>query len=161
MNLKILLTGRNGQVGADLAQLLPRLGDVVALDRQQLDLLKPEEVRRAIRETQPQVIVNAAAYTAVDQAEKEEAFAHTINAEAPGLMAEEVRKIGALVVHYSTDYVFDGSKTSPYTEEDPLHPVNAYGRTKLAGEQAIAAAGIPHLIPRTEWVYATRGTIFC
>jgi dTDP-4-dehydrorhamnose reductase len=160
MRLKILLTGKNGQVGADLAQLLPQLGEVFALGRQELDLTKLEQVRSVIRETRPQIIVNAAAYTAVDQAENEETLAHTINAEAPGIMAEEAKKIGALLVHFSTDYVFDGTKTIPYTEEDPPNPTNAYGRTKLAGERLIAAASADHLIFRTEWVYATRGRNF-
>jgi dTDP-4-dehydrorhamnose reductase len=160
MKMKILLTGKNGQVGTDLAQLLPRLGDVVALDRKQLNLAKPEEIRQAIRRIRPQIVVNAAAYTAVDQAEKEEALAHTINAEAPAIMAEEAQKIGALFVHYSTDYVFDGTKTTPYTEEDEPNPINAYGRTKLAGERLILAAGAAHLIFRIEWVYAPRGRNF-
>lgn len=160
MKLKILLTGRNGQVGAELTRLLPRLGEVVALGREQLDLTKRGEIRRTILEIQPKIIVNAAAYTNVDQAEREEALALAINAEAPGWMAEEAKKIGALLVHYSTDYVFDGSKSTPYREEDPPNPINAYGRTKLAGEQAIAAAGVPHLILRTEWVYATHGRNF-
>jgi dTDP-4-dehydrorhamnose reductase len=160
MNLKILLTGKNGQIGHELSRLLPQLGDVVALDRQQVDLTKPEQIRHAIRDARPQIIVNTAAYTAVDQAEKEEALARTINADAPGLMAEEAKKIGAVLVHYSTDYVFDGSKTSPYVENDPPNPINAYGRTKLAGEQAIAAASAAHLIIRTAWVYGTRGKNF-
>ena len=160
MKMKILLTGKNGQVGAELTQLLPRLGEVIAFDSQQLNLTKLEEVRRAIRRIQPQIIVNAAAYTAVDQAEKEEALAHAINAEAPGVMAEEAKKIGALLVHFSTDYVFDGAKTTPYTEEDRPNPINIYGLTKLGGERAIAAASAAHLIFRTEWVYATRGRNF-
>jgi len=160
MKFKILLTGKNGQVGGELAQLLPRLGEVVALGRQQLDLTKPDEIRRAVQDVRPDVIVNAAAYTAVDQAEKEEALARAINADAPRIMAEEAKKIGALLVHYSTDYVFDGSRTTPYTEDDPPNPINAYGRTKLAGEQAIATTGAPHVILRTEWVYATRGRNF-
>jgi dTDP-4-dehydrorhamnose reductase len=158
--LKILLTGRNGQVGGDLAELLPRLGEVLALGREQLDLTKPKAIQRAIRETKPQIIVNAAAYTAVDKAEEEESLARTINAEAPGVMAEEAKKIGALLVNFSTDYVFDGSKTSPYTEEDPPSPISAYGRTKFAGEQSIRASGVPHLIFRTAWIYATRGRNF-
>jgi dTDP-4-dehydrorhamnose reductase len=157
---KILLTGRNGQVGRELARLLPRVAGVKALGREELDLTKPEEIRQVIHEARPEIIVNAAAYTNVDQAEKEEALAFAINAEAPGLMAEEAKKIGAVLVHYSTDYVFDGSKPSPYTENDRPNPINAYGRTKLAGEQAIAATGIPHLILRTEWVYATEGRNF-
>jgi dTDP-4-dehydrorhamnose reductase len=160
MKLKILLTGKNGQVGSDLAQLLPRLGEVVALDRQQSDLATPSDIRRTIRDHHPQIIVNAAAYTAVDQAEKEEALARAINTDAPGVMAEEAKKIGAMLVHYSTDYVFDGSKSSPYEENDRPNPLNVYGRTKLGGEQAIESTDAPHLIFRTEWVYATRGRNF-
>lgn len=160
MNLRILLTGENGQVGHELSRLLPQLGEVVALGREQLDLLKPEDIRRVIRETRPNLVVNAAAYTAVDQAEKEEATARAVNAEAPAVMAEEAKKIGAALVHYSTDYVFDGSKTSPYEEDDALGPVNMYGKTKLAGEQAIQNSGVPYLIFRTAWIYATRGKNF-
>jgi dTDP-4-dehydrorhamnose reductase len=136
MKMKILLTGKNGQVGVDLTQLLPRLGEVIAFDSQQLNLTMLEEIRRAIRRIQPQIIVNAAAYTAVDQAEKEEALAHTINAEVPGVMAEEAKKIGVLLVHFSTDYVFDGAKTTTYRP----NPINIYGLTKLGGERTIAAA---------------------
>ena len=160
MKTKILLIGKNGQVGADLLSLLPPLGELVALDRRHLDLTKPEEIRRAIREHQPQLIVNAAAYTAVDNAENDEALAHAINAEAPALMAEEAKRIGAALVHYSTDYVFDGCKNAPYEEDDLPNPINAYGRTKLAGEEGIRASGAPHLIFRTAWVYATRGRNF-
>jgi dTDP-4-dehydrorhamnose reductase len=157
---KILLVGRNGQVGTELATHLPCLGDLVALDRQQLDLLNPNEVRRIIREVHPSIIVNAAAYTAVDQAEKDTQTAQTINADAPALMAREAKNIGALLVHYSTDYVFDGSKMSPYSEDDSPNPINAYGRTKLAGEQAIRQLGHPFLVLRTAWVYGTRGSNF-
>jgi dTDP-4-dehydrorhamnose reductase len=160
MRLRILLTGKNGQVGAELAMELPRLGEVIALDRQQLDLSRPADIRRTIQEIRPSLIVNAAAYTAVDQAEKEEALAQAINADAPALMAQEAKKIGAGLVHYSTDYVFDGSKRSPYEESDPPNPVGVYGKTKLAGEQAIRDAGLPHLIFRTAWVYGTRGRNF-
>ena len=160
MKLKILLTGKNGQLGRELSASLEPLGDVAALDRLQLDLAKPEEIRRAIREFRPQLIVNAAAYTAVDQAESDEAIARAINADAPGLMAEEAKKIGAALVHYSTDYVFDGSKTAPYRETDPTNPINAYGRTKLAGEQAIQNSGAAHLIFRTAWVYGREGKNF-
>lgn len=160
MKPKILLTGKNGQVGSDLALLLPRLGEVVALDRQQLDLLKPQEIRRTIREIQPRLIVNAAAYTAVDQAESDQANARAVNALAPAVIAEEAKRIGAGLVHYSTDYVFDGSKHSPYDEKDPPHPINFYGQTKLEGERAIQDAALPHLIFRTTWVYATRGRNF-
>jgi dTDP-4-dehydrorhamnose reductase len=160
MKPRILLTGKNGQVGAELALVLPRLGEVVALDRQQLDLSRPDDIRRTIQEIRPALVVNAAAYTAVDQAEKEVAIAQTINADAPALMAQEAKKIGAGLVHYSTDYVFDGSKRSPYEESDPPSPVSVYGRTKLAGEQAIRDVGLPHLIFRTAWVYGTRGRNF-
>ncbi len=160
MKFRILLTGKTGQVGAELMALLPRLGEGVALDRQQLDLRKPEQIRRAIRDTRPNVIVNAAAYTSVDQAEKDQAEARRINADAPALMAEEAKRIGALLVHYSTDYVFDGAKNSPYNEDDPPNPINVYGETKLAGEEAIRGIGLPHLILRTSWVYGTRGKNF-
>jgi dTDP-4-dehydrorhamnose reductase len=155
-----LLTGKSGQVGAELLRLLPQLGEVVALDHGQLDLSNPTDISRTIREIRPQVIVNAAAYTAVDQAETHETAARAVNAEAPGLMAEEAKKIGAVLVHYSTDYVFDGSKKEPYDEMDAVNPLNAYGKTKLWGEQAIRSSGLPHLIFRTSWVYARRGGNF-
>jgi dTDP-4-dehydrorhamnose reductase len=160
MTPKILLTGKNGQVGHDLQRFLPRLGEVLALDRQQLDLSRFDEVRRVIRQIRPALIVNAAAYTAVDLAEKEHSLAQAINAEAPAIMAEEARRIGAALVHYSTDYVFDGIKNSPYEEADPTQPINVYGKTKLAGEQAIRDSGAHHLIFRTAWVYSTRGKNF-
>src|SRR5580700_2412669 len=155
MKPKILLTGKNGQVGSELQRLLPRLGEVVALDRQKLDLARPDEIRRIVREVRPTLIVNAAAHTAVDLAEKEEtAAAQAINAEAPAVLAKEARKIDAALVHFSTDYVFDGSKCVPYEEDDPPNPINVYGRTKLAGEQAVEDAGVRRLILRTQWVYA-------
>ena len=160
MTPRILLTGKNGQVGSELAQLLPRLGEVTALGRQELDLSNIHDIRQAIQEVRPSLIVNAAAYTAVDRAEKEEALARAINADAPAVIAEEAEKIGAVVVHYSTDYVFDGTKRTPYTEDDPTNPISVYGRTKLAGEEAIRSAGVPHLIFRTAWVYATSGKNF-
>jgi dTDP-4-dehydrorhamnose reductase len=160
MTPRILLIGKNGQVGSELAQLLPRLGEVTALGRQELDLSHVHDIRQAIQGVRPSLIVNAAAYTAVDRAEKEEALARAINADAPTVIAEEAKKIGAAVVHYSTDYVFDGTKRTPYTEDDPTNPISVYGRTKLAGEEAIRAAGIPHLIFRTAWVYATSGKNF-
>ncbi|HLJ24285.1 MAG TPA: dTDP-4-dehydrorhamnose reductase [Candidatus Acidoferrales bacterium] len=160
MKPAILLIGTNGQVGRELHKMLPSVGELTALDRQRLDMTKPEDIRRAIRTCRPQVIVNAAAYTAVDKAESEELLARSINADAPAVMAEEARKIGAAVIHYSTDYVFDGTKTSPYDEDDPTNPQNAYGRTKLEGERAIQASGAAHLIFRTEWVYATEGKNF-
>ena len=156
----ILLTGKNGQVGADLELLLPQLGDLVALDRSQLDLCNPSEIRRVVRQVHPRIIVNAAAYTAVDKAETDEKVAHAVNADAPAILAEEASKIGAVLVHYSTDYVFDGLKQAPYKESDPTNPINVYGRTKLAGEIAIRQSGAPHLIFRISWVYATRGQNF-
>ena len=158
--MKILLTGRSGQVGWELERALPALGEVLATDRDTLDLADPDAIRRAVREGKPDVIVNAAAYTAVDRAESEPNLARQINAVAPGILAEEAKRAGALLVHYSTDYVFDGTKTSPYTEDDPPNPLNVYGRTKLEGERAIAASGCRHLILRTSWVYASRGKNF-
>jgi len=156
----ILLIGRNGQVGAELLRLLPQLGEVVALGHDQLDLSNPTDIYRTIREVRPHLIVNAAAYTAVDQAERDETTAQAVNAQAPGLLAEEAKKIGAVLVHYSTDYVFDGAKKSPYDEADSTNPINVYGKTKFAGEQAIRNSGVSHLIFRTSWVYATRGRNF-
>jgi dTDP-4-dehydrorhamnose reductase len=160
MKPTILLIGTNGQVGQELNRMLPRVGDVMPIDRQRLELTKPEEVRRAIRTYRPTLVVNAAAYTAVDKAESEETLARAINAEAPALMAEEAKKIGASFIHFSTDYVFDGSKSTPYDEDDPTNPQNVYGRTKLEGERAIQASGAPYLIFRTAWVYATQGRNF-
>src|SRR5258708_14862433 len=160
MNPLILLTGKNGQVGAELLRLLPQLGEVVAFGHDQLNLSNPSDICRRVREVRPQLIVNAAAYTAVDQAETDETTAQTVNAEAPGLMAEEAKKIGAALVHYSTDFVFDGTKKLPYDETDSANPINVYGKTKFAGEKAIRGSGVPHLIFRTSWVYATRGRNF-
>lgn len=160
MNAKILLTGKNGQVGAELARLLPEIGNTITVGRQQLDLAHPDQIRRLIKGIRPQLIVNAAAYTPVDLAEKEEPIARSINTDAPGVMAEEAKKIGAALVHYSTDYVFDGAKNTPYEETDPTNPLNAYGRTKLGGEHAIRQAAVPHLILRTQWVYGNRGKNF-
>ena len=160
MKRAILLIGKTGQVGSELLHLLPELGEVVAPDRCELDLLNTEGIRHAVNEIRPQLIINAAAFTAVDAAEAQEAEAHAINADAPGVLAEEAKKIDAAIVHYSTDYVFDGSKTTPYDEADSPAPINAYGRTKLAGELAVSATGVPHLIFRTAWVYSTRGKNF-
>jgi dTDP-4-dehydrorhamnose reductase len=156
----ILLIGKTGQVGSELALLLPQLGQVVALDRADLDLSKTADIRQAIQRVRPRFIVNAAAYTAVDQAEKDEATARLINSEAPRAMAEEAGKLGATLVHYSTDYVFDGRKASPWEECDAPNPLNVYGKTKLEGENAIRNTGASHLILRTSWVYATRGRNF-
>jgi dTDP-4-dehydrorhamnose reductase len=155
-----LLTGAHGQVGYELERCLQGLGEVVAPGRERLDLSDLAQVRDVVRALRPGLIVNAAAYTAVDRAESEPALAHIVNAEAPGVLAGEARSLGAAMVHFSTDYVFDGSKDGPYVESDPAAPLNVYGRTKLQGEQAVAAAGIPHLILRTSWVYGMRGHNF-
>lgn len=160
MKTAILLIGVNGQIGHELNAALLRVGEVTALGRQQLDLTQPAEIRRAIREFRPALIVNAAGYTAVDQAESEPQPARAVNADAPAVMAEEAGKTGAALIHYSTDYVFDGAKTTPYEEDDPPNPLNVYGTTKLEGERAIQASGAAHLIFRTSWVYATRGRNF-
>ena len=158
--MKILLTGRTGQVGYELERSLQGLGEIVAVDRSRMDLADLDSVRNTIREVRPGLIVNPAAYTAVDQAEKEPELAMRVNGDAPGVMAEEAAKLGAAMIHYSTDYVFDGTKTGAYTETDAPCPVNVYGRSKLAGEQAIQVSGIPHLIFRTSWVYGLRGKNF-
>jgi dTDP-4-dehydrorhamnose reductase len=158
--MKILLTGSTGQVGYELERSLQGIGEVVAVDRSRMDLADLDQVRAVIRAVRPGLIVNPAAYTAVDKAESEPELAYRVNAEAPGLMAEEARLLGAAMVHYSTDYVFDGSDPLPRTEGDATGPLNVYGASKLAGEQAIAAAGIPHLIFRTSWVYGMRGKNF-
>ena len=158
--MKIFLTGRNGQVGWELERALAPLGEVVATDRSTLDLADPDAIRRVVREAKPDIIVNAAAYTAVDKAESEPELAMRINGFAPGVLAEEAKRLGALLVHYSTDYVFDGEKTTPYVEEDEPNPINVYGRTKLEGERAIQASGCRHVILRTSWVYGVRGRNF-
>ncbi|MHB8622299.1 MAG: dTDP-4-dehydrorhamnose reductase [Sulfuricaulis sp.] len=157
---KILLTGKNGQIGWELQRTLAPLGSVVSSGRQEMDLVDPDSIRKMIRAIRPSLIVNAAAYTAVDRAESEPDLAMAINGVAPGIMAEEAKRLNAAIVHYSTDYVFDGSRKSPYGEEDVPNPLNVYGKTKLTGEHAIQAAGVPHLILRTSWVYGARGRNF-
>ena len=157
---RVLLAGRNGQLGWELQRTLAPLGELVALDRAGMDLSDPDSIHRAIADARPAVIVNAAAYTAVDKAESEPAAAMQANGVAPGIIAEEAARSGALVVHYSTDYVFDGRADAPYREDDPPAPLNVYGRTKLAGEEAVRAAGAPYLIFRTSWVYSARGSNF-
>lgn len=158
--MKILLTGSNGQVGWELQRALAPLGEVIACDRGALNLADPDRIVSFVRSAAPAVIVNAAAYTAVDKAESEPDVALTINATAPGILAEEAKRLGALLVHYSTDYVFDGAKPEPYVEDDATGPVNAYGRSKLCGERAIQQVGGAHLILRTSWIYAARGNNF-
>lgn len=160
MKPRILLIGSTGQVGHELAGTLTRIGEVVVPERAALDLTRTPDVARIIHDTYPQIIVNAAAYTAVDLAEKEPEKARAINTEAPAAMAVAAAELNALLVHYSTDYVFDGSKESPYAEDDSTNPLNVYGRTKLDGENAIRDSGCRHLILRTAWVYATRGKNF-
>lgn len=157
---KILLTGKYGQVGWELQRTLAPLGDIIAVSHREMDLSDPDSIIKVIREVRPSLIVNAAAYTAVDKAESESDLALAVNGVAPGIMAEEAKRLNAAIIHYSTDYVFDGTGKQPYAEDDAPNPLNVYGRTKLAGEQAIQAAGIPHLILRTSWVYGTRGKNF-
>lgn len=163
--MKILLLGKNGQVGWELQRALAPLGELVALDREGKDgmcgdLSRPDDLPRTVRDLAPDVIVNAAAYTAVDKAEGDADQARRINAEAVGALAAEAARLDALLVHYSTDYVFDGSGATPWREEDAPAPLSVYGRTKLEGEQSIVASGCRHLIFRTSWVYAARGHNF-
>lgn len=158
--MKILLIGKHGQVAWELQRTLAPLGDVVSVGRSELNFSDVAAVRRLVAETRPQVIVNAAAYTAVDKAETEKELCLQVNATVPGVLAEEAKKIGALLVHYSTDYVFDGTKTTPYVEMDATNPLGTYGAAKLAGEHAVRAAGGDHLIFRLCWVYGARGQNF-
>jgi len=158
--VKILLTGKDGQIGWELARILAPICEVIAPERAALDLSVPEQIVSAVRSVRPDLIINAAAYTNVDRAEAEPEIAMQVNAAAPGILADESRRVGALLIHYSTDYVFDGTKSTPYVEEDPPNPINAYGRSKLEGERAIQASGCRHLILRTSWVYGMRGRNF-
>jgi dTDP-4-dehydrorhamnose reductase len=158
--LKILLTGINGQVGWELQRTLMSLGEVIPAGREIMDLASPDRIRQAIRKFEPHLIVNPAAYTAVDKAELEPELAQAINAVAPGIMAEEARRLGAAIVHFSTDYVFDGDRSTPYQETDATNPLGVYGKTKLEGEIAIQAVDVPHLILRTSWVYSRMGKNF-
>ena len=154
---KIFLIGSNGQVGQELQQTLTKVGEVINVNRQTMNLTSPKNIRQVIQEVQPDVIINAAAYTAVDKAESEADIAFAINAIAPAIIAEEAKKIGAFLLHISTDYVFDGQKNTPYLETDETHPIGVYGQTKLAGEQGIEKNGDRYVILRTAWVYGTQG----
>ena len=156
----ILLLGNSGQVGWELRHALAPLGNLVSFGRAECDLTQLDVLRTLLRAQRPQVIVNAAAYTAVDKAETEPTLAHRINAEVVSVLAEEAARKGILLVHYSTDYVFDGTKLTEYTESDETNPLSVYGRTKLAGEEAIRASGCDHLLFRTSWVFAARGGNF-
>lgn len=156
----ILLIGSNGQLGWELRRTLSPLGHVVVANRPALDLASPESITAAIRQAAPSLVVNAAAYTAVDRAEQEEELAQAINGSAPAILAEEAKRLGIPLVHYSTDYVFDGKALRPYVEDDPVRPLGAYGRSKLEGEQAIAAVAGIHFVFRTSWVYSMRGANF-
>ena len=158
--MKIVLFGKNGQLGWEFRRILPILGDLTSLDRDNLDLLDLQAVESTLRELKPDLIVNASAYTDVDRAEREEDLATRINSLAPGVMADAAHKLGAVFLHYSTDYVFDGSKGSAYTESDTANPLSVYGKSKFMGEEQIKQAGDAYLILRTSWVYSLRGNSF-
>lgn len=158
--IRVLVSGARGQVGGEVAREFNGRAEVIAHDRATLDLANPAQIAQRVREAKPDVIVNAAAYTAVDRAEAEEEIAHAVNGTAPRMLAEEAKRAGALLVHYSTDYVFDGTKAGAYVETDAPRPLNAYGRTKLEGERSIAASSTPHIILRTSWVYGPQGQNF-
>lgn len=159
-NPKILIFGHAGQVAWELRRKLACLGQVTSVGYPEVDFCKPDSIREAVRAEEPSIIVNAAAYTAVDKAEAAPELARAINATAPGVIAEEAKRLGSLLVHYSTDYVYDGSKQGPWVETDAPNPLNVYGKTKLAGDEAIQAVGVDHLILRTSWVYGARGSNF-
>ncbi|NIM93304.1 MAG: dTDP-4-dehydrorhamnose reductase [Anaerolineales bacterium] len=158
--MRILLFGKYGQLGYELNRCLRPLGEVVAFDQEDLDLTESNQIPSLIREVQPTIIINAAAYTAVDRAEEEESLAYAMNAAAPGVMAEVANKLNAVLIHYSTDYVFDGAKGEPYIEDDSPNPINVYGRSKLEGEHAVQDVGASHIILRTSWLYSMRGPSF-
>ncbi|VVM86641.1 dTDP-4-dehydrorhamnose reductase [Pseudomonas fluorescens] len=158
--MRILISGKHGQVSSELQKRLGAMGELVVPGRDQLDLAQPEQIRQQVRRVRPDLIINAAAYTAVDKAQSEKAAAFAVNAQAPGILAEEAAALGIPLIHYSTDYVFDGRKGAPYTETDATNPLGVYGESKLAGEQAITAVQGKHLILRTSWVYSTHGHNF-
>lgn len=158
--MRILISGKHGQVSSELQKRLGAMGELVVPGRDQLDLAQPAQIRQQVRRVRPDLIINAAAYTAVDKAQSEKAAAFAVNAQAPGILAEEAAALGIPLIHYSTDYVFDGRKGAPYTETDATNPLGVYGESKLAGEQAITAVQGKHLILRTSWVYSTHGHNF-
>jgi dTDP-4-dehydrorhamnose reductase len=158
--MRILITGKNGQVGTELSRLYQSRGDVILTGREECDLSNEESIKDTVGRVKPTVIINAGAYTAVDQAEKEPGLCFAINAHAPRVLAQEAARLGALLIHYSTDYVFNGEKAQPYVESDPIHPVNVYGESKAAGEAAIAEATTRYLVLRTSWVYGAHGKNF-
>ena len=157
---KILVTGKNGQLGWELQRVLASSAQIIALDSDVMDLADADAIRRTVREIRPDVIINPAAYTAVDKAETDAELAMAVNGIAPGVLADEAKLLGSVLVHYSTDYVFDGSKATPYSEADVANPQSVYGRTKYAGEQAVLASGCKHLVLRTSWVYGVHGGNF-
>lgn len=156
----VLLTGRTGQTGWELQRALAPLGQVIATGRGELDLADPDSIRAAIRQAKPSIIVNAGGFTSVDEVEQQPELAMRVNGVAPGVIAEEAKRLGARLLHYSTAYVFDGNSGKPYSEDDPPNPINVYGKSKLAGEQAIVATDCDHLILRTSWIYSRRGINF-
>ncbi|WP_460157519.1 dTDP-4-dehydrorhamnose reductase [Pseudomonas sp. S2_H10] len=158
--MKVLINGRHGQVSHELQRRLAAVGELIVLGRDQLDLAQPEQIRRQVQNIRPDLIINAAAHTAVDLAESEPQAAFAINAVAPGVLAEEALALDIPLIHYSTDYVFDGMKAGPYTEDDTPNPLGVYGKSKLAGEQAVRDVQGKHLILRTSWVYSTHGRNF-
>lgn len=158
--MRIVLFGKNGQLGWEFQRILPILGEVIALGRDEVDVADLHNMEKILNDLKPSLIINTSAYTEVDRAEAEFELAMKINALSPGVMAEAARKQGAVFIHYSTDYVFDGKKGIPYTENDPTHPLNTYGRSKLMGEENIKQAGEACLILRTSWVYSLRGNSF-
>lgn len=155
--MRVLIVGTAGQLGQELPEILSPLGEIIGVNRQNLDLTEPDRIRQVIGEVQPNLIVNAAAYTAVDKAETETEIANAINGTAPTIMAEEAQKLGAALIHVSTDYVFDGRKNTPYQEDDTPNPINAYGRSKLWGEEGVKSHCTRYIILRTAWVYGTYG----
>ena len=158
--MKILLTGKTGQIGEELNNIVGDLGNLITVDKEQLDLSKPNSIEPVILDIKPDIIINPAAYTAVDKAEEEPDLAMTVNAIAPGLLAKAAKKVGAGLIHYSTDYVFDGCSKIPYKEEDPPNPLNVYGFSKLKGEQEIKGITDQYLILRISWIYSMRGKNF-